>query len=90
MKIILRDFFALLQALKKEIVIISDMTRLEYGIWNSEAGVDLFNLIYEEYGMSTKAIIYTMDKRRAEDAIEARGINKGKWRVVVNESDLKS
>jgi hypothetical protein len=47
MKIILRDFFGILQAIGKQIVIISDMGRYEDGAWNCEAGVDLFNLIYK-------------------------------------------
>ena len=59
MKIILRDFFGMLQVLGKKIVIISDMGRQEEDKYNDTAGVDLFNLIYSEYCMSIKAIIYT-------------------------------
>jgi hypothetical protein len=65
MRIILRDFFSLLQALGQEIVIISDMARKEYEVWNSSAGVELFNIIYNEYGMSIPAIIYTSEEKKA-------------------------
>jgi len=70
MKIILRDFFGTLQAMGKHIVILSDMSRFEDGAWNSKAGVDLFNLIYKEYGMSNKAMIYTMNEGRALELIK--------------------
>jgi len=84
MKIILRDFFGFLLALGKKIVIISDMGRKEHGVWHYEAGVELFNLIYNEYGMSTKAIIFTGDDQKAKKAIENHGINPGNWSVTTD------
>lgn len=66
MKVILRDFFSILHAFGKKIVIISDMARQEEGgVWNYQAGVELFNLIYNDYGMSNKAIIFTGNREKA-------------------------
>lgn len=42
----------------KKVVILSDMSRIERGIENSQAGDDLFKLIYDEYGKSTRAFIF--------------------------------
>jgi len=50
----------------KKIVIVSDMARFEDGAWNSSAGVDLFELIYNKFGLSNKAIIYTGNKSVGE------------------------
>lgn len=58
MQIILRDFLALIQAMGKKVVILSDMSRIERGIENSQAGDDLFKLIYDDYGKSTRAFIF--------------------------------
>ena len=56
---------------------------------NYEAGVDLFNLIYNEFQMSCKAIIFTSDMTRARQAIESRGINSKNWKVVTDDYNFK-
>lgn len=65
MEIIMSSFFVFFKLLGKKIVIISDMVRMEEGKKNEKAGIDLCWQIYNHYGLSNKAIIYTMDKRRA-------------------------
>jgi hypothetical protein len=65
MSIILKKFFWMYKMLGKKVLIISDMARKEYGVWNSGAGVDLFSIIYNQYGLSNKAIIYTGNKQKA-------------------------
>jgi|LakMenEpi03Aug12_release.lakeMendotaPanAssembly.Ray.scaffolds.fasta_scaffold2778238_1 hypothetical protein len=61
MKIILKKYFWMLKVMGKKVVIISDMTRKEGKFWNNEAGVELFNLIYNTYGFSNKALIFTTE-----------------------------
>ena len=61
MAVILKKYFWMLKVMGKKVVIISDMSRFENDKWNNEAGVELFNLIYNTYGLSNKAIIYTMN-----------------------------
>lgn len=55
---------------------------------NYTAGVDLFEHIYNEYGLSNKAIIYAGNKKKAEDSLKNRNV-KGNWIVITEEEDLK-
>jgi hypothetical protein len=61
MAAIIKKFFWMFKVMGKRVVIISDMSRFEEGSWNNEAGVDLFSLMYNVYGLSNKAIIYTLE-----------------------------
>lgn len=65
MKAILKNFFWIYKLLNKKVVIVSDMVRVEDGIENVFAGIDLFESIFKEYGLSNRAIIYASDKSRA-------------------------
>jgi hypothetical protein len=65
MAVIIKKYFWMFKIMGKRVVVISDMSRFENGAWNNEAGVELFNLIYNIYGFSNKAIIYTMDIKSA-------------------------
>ena len=56
MEIILSNFIAFFKLLGRKVVIISDMVRVEYGVKNFTAGVDLFLQIYNIHGLSNKAI----------------------------------
>jgi hypothetical protein len=68
--------------LGKKVVIISDMVRKEYGVWNYTAGVDLFQHIYNEYGLSNKAIIFAGERERAIKNLEEKGVTDGNWVVT--------
>lgn len=85
MKVILQNFFWIFKMLGRKVVIISDMVRKEYGVINYLAGVDLFQHIFNDYGLSNKAIIFASDKARAERNLHERGVIDGNW-VVLNES----
>ena len=65
MKAILRNFFWIFKMQNKKVVIVSDMVRIEDGVKNVFAGIDLFESIFKEYGLSNRAIIYASDKSRA-------------------------
>lgn len=62
MEIILSNFIAFFKLLGRKVVIISDMVRVEYGVTNFTAGVDLFLQIYNIHGLSNKAIIFAGDE----------------------------
>jgi hypothetical protein len=59
MKVILQNFFWIFKMLGRKVVFISDMVRKEYGVVNFTAGADLFKHIFNDYGLSNKAIIFT-------------------------------
>lgn len=82
MRVILQNFFWIFKMLGRKVVIISDMVRTEYGVTNYMAGVDLFQNIFTDYGLSNKAIIFASDKARAENNLRERGVVDGNWVVL--------
>jgi hypothetical protein len=84
MKVILQNFFWIFKMLGKKVVIISDMVRREYGVENYTAGVDLFLHIFNDYGLSNKAIIFVSDKIRAMKNLKEKGVIEGNWLVTTN------
>jgi hypothetical protein len=59
----------------KKIIIISDMVRKEDDVWNYTAGLDLIETMYNEYGLSNKAIIFVGDVLKARESILNRGVS---------------
>jgi hypothetical protein len=86
MAVIIKKYFWMFKIMGKKVVVISDMSRFEGDAWNNEAGVDLFNLIYNVYGHSNKAIIYTMDLESAHKKFAEKGVNKSNW-IISNDSN---
>lgn len=64
------------------------MVREEDQHLNLEAGVDIFDLIYNEYGFSSKAFIYTSDPNSVRKVINKRNIDSNNWKVLTSEEDL--
>ena len=88
MKIILEKFFWIYRFLNKKIAIVSDMVRKEDNKINYEAGVDLFQMIYNDFGFSCEGIIYTKDEAKAIQNIKKRNIFSDKWKVLISPDDL--
>lgn len=88
MRVILQNFFWIFKMLGRKVVIISDMVREERGSTNYTAGVDLFQHIFNHYGLSNKAIIFAGNKQRAEENIRERGVAEGNWIVVTEGREL--
>lgn len=82
MKVILKNFFWIYKMLNKKVVIISDMVRNEDGALNKFAGIDLFESIYKEYGLSNRAIIFANDKNRAIQNLNERNLEGANWLVT--------
>ena len=74
MSLILKKFFWILKMMGKKIVILSYIVRFEQDKWNYLAGVDLFNKIYSEYGLSNRAIIFTNDNEKAMKSLTENGV----------------
>lgn len=87
-KAILQNFFWIFKMLGRKVVIISDMVRKEYGVMNYTAGVDLFQHIFNDYGLSNKAIIFASDKARAESNLHERGVVEGNWIITTESKEL--
>jgi hypothetical protein len=45
-------------------------------------------MIYNTYGLSNKAIIYTMNANTAQEKLAAKGVNKGNWLVSGSSSEI--
>jgi hypothetical protein len=91
MQAILRYFFWVYRYLDKRVMVISDMTRMEDGVLNEEAGAEILATTYNELGLSNKTVIYTssyQSKVIAEKAIKKRNLRSNNWKVLFTEDQV--
>ena len=58
------------------------MVRKEGGVDNFMAGIDLFQSILTDYGLSNRPIFFVGDRARSENNFKERGIVDNNWVVV--------
>jgi hypothetical protein len=81
MAIIIRHFFWIYKLLGKQIVIVTDMSRIEDGTMNYYAGADLLYLIYSVHGLSLKSFVYARNAQDCQQKILEKEVNSNKYHI---------
>jgi hypothetical protein len=68
--------------LGRKVVIISNMVREENKKNNFMAGIDLFQSILTDYGLSNRPIIFVNDIASSQNNLKERGIVDNNWLVL--------
>ena len=69
--------------LGRKVVIISNMVREENKKNNFMAGIDLFQSILTDYGLSNRPIFFVNDIASSQNNLKERGIMDSNW-IVLN------
>ena len=64
------------------------MTRKEGAKWNSEAGVDLFEYVYNVLGLKNRGVFFVGNKMAAYEKIVSRKVSKEHIRLAVENDEL--